>query len=129
VLLAEALSRRSGFANPDGSWMTQAEAIFATLVGQAAGHDLKAKRLLFDLLIKLQRANICWPQDRLPEIELDVSQGEAAAEIAADIDRLAVRMQRDAAARGLALPAPPPEAPAEVSAGDHADPLTPSPLA
>jgi hypothetical protein len=128
ALLAESLSRRSGFANPDGSWMTQAEAIFTTLVGQAAGHDLKAKRLLFDLLIKLQRANICWPNDRLPEIELDESQGEAAPQIAAEIDRLAEQMQRDAAARGLALPAPPPEAPAEVAAGDGADPLTPSPL-
>jgi len=114
ALLAEALSRRSGFANPDGSWMTQAEAIFATLVGQAAGPDLKAKRLLFDLLIKLQQANICWPHDRLPEIELDASQGEAAAEIAADLDRLAERMQRDAAARGFTLPAPQPDAPAEV---------------
>ena len=44
TLLGEALSRRSGFANADGSWMTQAEAIFASLVGQAMGADLKAKR-------------------------------------------------------------------------------------
>jgi hypothetical protein len=125
VLLAQALSRRSGFANPDGSWMTQAEAIFATLVGQAAGHDLKAKRLLFDILVKLQRANICWAADRLPELD---DSADAGAQVAAGMDRLAERMQRDAAARGLALPAPPPEAPAEVSAGDGADPLTPSPL-
>src|SRR4029077_13712774 len=60
ALLGEALSRRSGFPNQDGSWMTQAEAIFANLVAQAAGADLKAKRLLFDTLVKLQRANICW---------------------------------------------------------------------
>src|SRR5206468_2646232 len=71
ALLGEALSRRSGFPNSEGSWMTQAEAIFAGLVGQAAGNDLKAKRLLFDVLVKLQRADICWAQDRLPEIQLD----------------------------------------------------------
>jgi hypothetical protein len=47
ALLGEALSLRSGFPKPDGSWMTQAEAIFAGLVGQASGSDLKAKRLLF----------------------------------------------------------------------------------
>jgi Family of unknown function (DUF5681) len=73
ALLGEALSRRSGFPNADGSWMTQAEAIFAALVAQAVGTDLKAKRLLFDLLVKLQRANVGWPQDRLPEIRLDDS--------------------------------------------------------
>jgi uncharacterized protein DUF5681 len=75
ALLSEALSRRSEFANPDGSWMTQAEAVFATLVAQAAGPDLKAKRLLFDILVKLQRANICWPQHRLPEISTILSHG------------------------------------------------------
>src|SRR5438876_8383769 len=68
TLLAEALSRRSGFPKADGSWMTQAEAIFAGLVGQASGSDLKAKRLLFDVLIKLPRADFCWS---LPKIQLD----------------------------------------------------------
>jgi hypothetical protein len=118
ALLGEALSRRSGFPNPDGSWMTQAEAVFATLVGQAAGPDLKAKRLLFDILVKLQRANICWREDRLPEIQLPEiqlgeSDGDARAELAADIDGLAERMHRDAATRGVLPCQAPPEAPAD----------------
>lgn len=91
TLMTEALSRRSGFPNPDGSWMTQAEVIFAGLVAQAAGADLKAKRLLFDVLIKLQGANIGWPRDRLPEIQLDDSD-DARAVVAADIERLAAAM-------------------------------------
>src|SRR5215204_5457617 len=99
ALLGEALSRRSGFPNPDGSWMTQAEAIFATLVSQATGPDLKAKKLLFDVLVKLQRANVCWPQDRLPEIGLDEGEGDAGAEVAADIERLTEQMCREAAAQ------------------------------
>lgn len=121
ALLGEALSRRSGFPNPDGAWMTQAEAIFATLVGQAAGPDLKAKRLLFDILIKLQRANICWPQDRLPEVQLDDSE-DAGAQVAAEMERLAERMRGEAAARGIAPRNAPPEAPAD----DGTEPLTPS---
>lgn len=108
ALLGEALSRRSGLPHPDGAWMTQAEAIFATLVGQAAGPDLKAKRLLFDLLIKLQRANICWPQDRLPEIRLDDNDGDLAV---ADIEPLAERICREAAAaRGRDAASEPPAA-------------------
>ncbi len=87
ALLGEALSRRSGYPGPDGAWLTQAEAIFAGLVAQAAGSDLKAKRLLFDVLMKLQHANICHPADRLPEIRLD--DGDANAEVAADIERRA----------------------------------------
>ena len=71
TLLAEALALRSGYPKADGTWMTQAEAIFAGLVAQASGADLKAKRLLFDVLIKLQQAGICHPSDQLPEIELD----------------------------------------------------------
>src|SRR5260221_11116354 len=67
-LFAEALSRRSGYLNADGSWMTQAEAIFASLVSQAAGPDLKAKKVLFELLFKLQIANIYCADQRLPEI-------------------------------------------------------------
>jgi hypothetical protein len=102
ALLGEALSRRSGFPNSDGSWMTQAEAIFAVLVGQAAGSDLKAKRLLFDVLVKLQRADICWAHDRLPEIQLDESEGDARAEVAAEIDQLAEAMGRETAARSQA---------------------------
>lgn len=127
ALLAEALSRRSGFPSPDGSWMTQAEAVFATLVAQAAGPDLKAKRLLFDILVKLHRANICWPQDRLPEIQLPEiqpgeSDGKAGAEVAAEIGRLAQRMRGDGGPRGPAAPEPPVEPPP----GDRADPITPS---
>jgi hypothetical protein len=125
ALLGEALSWRSGFPKPDGSWMTQAEAVFATLVGQAAGPDLKAKRLLFDILGKLQRANPCWAQDRLPEIqlaEIQPSDGDARAEIAADIDRLAERMHRDAATRG-ALPR---QASPEAPAGDGPEAIPPS---
>jgi hypothetical protein len=37
ALLGDALSHRSGMRNPDGSYKTQAEAIFAGLVGVAAG--------------------------------------------------------------------------------------------
>src|ERR1700722_1671568 len=66
TLLGDALSHRSGMRNPDGSYKTHAEAIFAGLVGLAAGPDLKAKKLLFDVLIKLQQANICFTSDRLP---------------------------------------------------------------
>jgi hypothetical protein len=116
ALLAEALSRRSGLPNPDGSWMTQAEAIFANLTAQAAGPDLKAKRLLFDLLIKLQRANICWSSDRLPEIQFDDST-DACTEVAADIDRLAGQMRSETAARGPAL------TPASAPPRDLAGPL------
>jgi len=54
--------------------MTQAEVIFASLVSQASGSDLKAKRLLFDVLVKLQHADICRPTSRFPDIQLD---GEA----------------------------------------------------
>jgi len=98
-LLAEALSKPSGFAKTDGSWMTQAEVIFTTLVGLAAGSDLKAKRLLFDVLVKLQRANMCHRLDRLPEIELDGSE-DASAQVAAEMDRLALAMQRERNAPG-----------------------------
>jgi len=52
------LSLRSGYPKADGTWMTQAEVIFASLVSQASGSDLKAKRLLFDVLVKLQHADI-----------------------------------------------------------------------
>ena len=113
-LLGEALSQRSGLPNPDGSWMTQAEVIFNGLVAQAAGADLRAKRLLFDALVKLQQANICSPAHYLPQIRLDDSDDDAHAEVAADIDRLAAAMQRDAAARGCRsgqLPAPGPGEP------------------
>jgi hypothetical protein len=99
-LLGEALSRRSGFPNQDGSWMTQAEVIFTGLVAQAAAHDLKAKRLLFDVLVKLQRADICWQGARLPEIQLDDSESDARAEVAAEIDRLARTMSHDETERG-----------------------------
>ncbi len=122
ALLAAALSRRSGFPNPDGSWMTQAEAIFATLVGQAAGPDLKAKRLLFDILVKLQRANICCTADRLPEIQCDDSE-DAGAQVAAEIDRLTDRMRRDRSAHGPVVQGKGASAPA--APGEHADPIAP----
>ena len=86
TLLAEVLSQRSGLPNPDGSWMTKAEAIFFSLANQASSPDLKAKKLLFDILIKLQQANICWPGERLPDIQLDHC-GAAHDEVAAEIDR------------------------------------------
>jgi len=86
TLLGEVLSQRSGLPNPDGSWMTKAEAIFFSLASQAAGPDLKAKKLLFDVLIKLQQANICWPGERLPDIQLDHC-GAVHDEVAAEIDR------------------------------------------
>ena len=84
--------------NPDGSYKTQAEAIFAGLVGVAAGPDLKAKKLLFDVLIRLQQANICWPQERLPEVQFDESQAVTQDEVSAEIDRVAAIMNRDTAA-------------------------------
>jgi hypothetical protein len=121
ALLGEALSRRSGFPNPDGSWMTQAEAILATLVGQAAGTDLKAKRLLFDVLVKLQRATPSWSQARLPEVQLDVSEGDARAEVAAKIDRLAAAMSREAGAQSQVPHDPTPE----VQPAERADPIGP----
>ena len=105
-LFAEALSRRSGLPNADGSWMTQAEAIFANLVSQAAGPDLKAKKVLFELLIKLQRANICWPDQRLPEIRADDGDG-AAGEVSAEIERLAEATRLEAAAPRSPLPKAP----------------------
>src|SRR5437588_6864870 len=83
ALLGDALSHRSGMRNPDGSYKTQAEAIFAGLVGVAAGPDLKAKKLLFDVLIRLQQANICWPQERLPEVQFDESQAVTQDEVSA----------------------------------------------
>jgi len=83
ALLGDALSHRSGMRNPDGSYKTQAEAIFARLVGVAAGPDLKAKKLLFDVLIRLQQANICWPQERLPEVQFDESQAVTQDEVSA----------------------------------------------
>ena len=94
TLLAEALSRRSGFPKADGSWMTQAEAIFAGLVGQASGSDLKAKRLLFDVLIKLPRADFCWS---LPKIQLDDGNDDAVAAADPEVDRLLDDGQRTAA--------------------------------
>lgn len=103
ALLAEALSEPSGFPNADGSWKTQAEMIFAGLVGAAVGPDLKAKRLLFDIMVKLQRANMGWPQDRLPEVELCAVEGDARAEVEADLDGRVEEMTRKARAHG-ALP-------------------------
>jgi len=98
ALLGDALSHRSGMRNPDGSYKTQAEAIFAGLVGVAAGPDLKAKKLLFDVLIRLQQANICWPQERLPDVQFDESQAVTQDEVSAEIDRVAAIMNRDTAA-------------------------------
>jgi len=110
ALLGDALSHRSGMRNPVGSYKTQAEAIFAGLVGVAAGPDLKAKKLLFDVLIRLQQANICWPQERLPEVQFDESQAVTQDEVSAEIDRVAAIMNRDTAAPTLSAGARPPEA-------------------
>ena len=82
-LFAEALSAQSEVAGTAGARRTQAEAIFAGLVAQAAGPDLRAKKLLFEVLIKLQRADICWPDDRLPEIGANAGTG-GGAEVAAE---------------------------------------------
>lgn len=99
-LLGEALSRRSAFVNPDGSPMTRAGSIFAGLVGAAEGTELKAKRLLFEVLVKLQRANVGCPSDLyLPKIEVD-SGDEAHDEIAAGMAHIAAGTARDGAARG-----------------------------
>ena len=78
--------------------MTKAEAIFFNLVNQAATPDLKAKKLLFDTLIKLQHANICHPHDRLPEVQLDEDETGATNDVSAAIDRVTAAMGRDAAA-------------------------------
>ena len=86
TLLGEVLSQRSGLPRPDGSWMTKAEAIFFSLASQATTPDLKAKKLLFDVIVKLQQADICWKDERLPEIELDEGEGDAPDDVAAAID-------------------------------------------
>lgn len=86
TLIGEALSARTGFPKADGAWMTYAEAIFAGLVAEAAGSNLKAKKLLFDVMVKLQQANICFPSERLPEIQLD--EGDWRAEITGESNRL-----------------------------------------
>jgi hypothetical protein len=72
--------------------------IFTGLVAQAASSDLKAKRLLFDVLVRLQQANICALSDMLPEIQLDESEGIMPAEVAAEIDRLAISIGGQSAA-------------------------------
>ena len=112
-LMAEALSRRSGFLKADGTSMTQAEVIFSVLVAQAAGSDLKAKRLLFDVMIRLQRANVCWPQHRLPEIQLDDSGGDARAAVAVAIEPLGKGMMRE-------IKAPPEQRPDREASGTDA---------
>jgi hypothetical protein len=99
ALLAEALSRRTGWPKEDGSFMTQAEAIFSVLVAEAAGPDHKAKRLLFDLVVKLQRANAGW--HRLPEIQLDDST-DARGQVEADLARGTEAMRREIAVRAAA---------------------------
>ena len=63
IFWGEALSQPSGFAKPDGTWMTRAEAIFAGLADAATGAELRVKRLLFDIPVKLQRDNIGCPSD------------------------------------------------------------------
>jgi hypothetical protein len=75
-LLGEALSRSAAIPGPDGEPVTQAEAIFADLVEQAAGGDLKAKRLLFEAIGKLRHVNAGWPNERFPEVEVIESDTE-----------------------------------------------------
>jgi len=114
TLFGEVLSQRSGLPNPDGSWMTLAEAIFFSLAHQASTPDLKAKKLLFDVLIKLQQANICHPSDRLPEIQLDEREGGAETDVSAAIDRVTAALGADAAPReDAACERPPEHQPAE----------------
>jgi Family of unknown function (DUF5681) len=120
ALLGEALSRRSGFPNQDGSWMTQAEAIFTGLVSQAAGSDLKAKRLLFDVLVKLQRANPAWAKGWVPAVQLDDAV-DAREQVAADIERRAAAMSREAGAQSQVPRDPTPE----VQPAERADPIGP----
>jgi hypothetical protein len=103
TLLGDVLSQRSGFPRPDGSWMTKAEAIFFSLANQASTSDLKAKKLLFDVMVKLQQANICHPSNGLPEIQLDESEGGPHNDVSAAIDQVTAAMGRDPAA-----PAPAP---------------------
>src|SRR5438045_651059 len=111
TLFGEVLSQRSGLPNPDGSWMTKAEAIFFSLANQASSPDLKAKKLLFDVLIKLQRADICWKDERLPEIQLEETQTDVHNDVSAAIDRVAAAMGCDApAAKEQARDVRPPEA-------------------
>ena len=64
--------------------MTQAEVILAGLVAQAAGSDLKAKKLLFDLVLKLQAAPV-WTRD-LPQIQLDEEGAAAGTEISPAVE-------------------------------------------
>jgi len=45
-----------------------------------------------------QQANICWPQERLPEVQFDESQAVTQDEVSAEIDRVAAIMNRDTAA-------------------------------
>jgi hypothetical protein len=74
----------------------EAEAIFFSLASQASTPDLKAKKLLFDVMVKLQQANICHPSDGLPEIALDDGQTAEDA-VSAEIDRVAAAIGRDTA--------------------------------
>jgi hypothetical protein len=118
TLLGEALSRRSGYPKADGSWMTQAEAILSGLVAQAAGSDLKAKKLLFDLMVRLQGAPV-WAR-HLPEIELDEGDGEAGAKVSVEIDRLTETISQEAAAHNEAAREPTPEP----QSAENADPVS-----
>ena len=112
ALLGEALSQRSRLPKEDGTWMTKAEMIFATLVEGATGIDLRAKRLLFDVLVKLQRANVgCSSDLYLPQITLDDYDGDARAEFKAETERWSERLReieaRNRAPREAAEPAAP----------------------
>ena len=49
------------------------------------------------MLVKLQQANICFTNDRLPEIELDESEGGAPGDVAAVIDQVTAAIGQDAA--------------------------------
>ena len=88
-LLGEALSQRSGLPKEDGTWMTKGEFIVGGLVEGAAGTDPKAKRLLFDVLVKLHRAD---DYRSLPEIILDDYDGNARAEFDAETERWGERL-------------------------------------
>lgn len=83
TLLCEALARPSVFVHPDGSSMTRAESIFAGMISDAEGTDPKAKQRLFDVLVKLHRADIAWLSHPMPEIEVSEDEDDAWSSAAA----------------------------------------------
>jgi hypothetical protein len=115
TLLGDVLSPAIGIAETGRLVDDEAEAIFFSLASQASTPDLKAKKLLFDVTVKLQQANICHPSDGLPEIALDDGQTAEDA-VSAEIDRVAAAIGRDTARPAQMASERPPEACAAESA-------------